>query len=133
MTKPTPETRETIEAELRMSERERAVEKARSMIQELDEFESRLQLLEKEAGLPVFYRSKPLTERMAHLGMSQESIANVASLLDAIKKLTLGRGDELPAAVKNMLAEEADAELSAADQLATILASRQPRAGGDVG
>jgi hypothetical protein len=125
MSKPTRQTRETIEAELRADEREKVVERVRSVIRELDEFETRVQALEKEAGLPFFYRSKPLAERMAHLGMSHESIEEVAGLLDAIEKLALGRADELSDAAKKMLAGQAEAELSAADQLATIIISRK--------
>jgi hypothetical protein len=46
--------------------------------------------MENDADLPVFHRLKPLTERMAHLGMSQKAIAHVAELLDGIEKLALG-------------------------------------------
>jgi hypothetical protein len=38
--------------------------------QEAQELEKRLQEFEAEAGLPTFYRSKTLVERMAALGMS---------------------------------------------------------------
>jgi hypothetical protein len=125
MTRPIRESRETIEAKLQMDERARVVvEKALSMIRELDEFEARLQAMENEAGLPVFYRSKPLTGRMAHLGMSQEAIAHIAELLDGIEKLSLGRG-ELSDVVKRQLGQEAEAARSAAEQLARIIKSRQ--------
>jgi hypothetical protein len=125
MTKPIRESRETIEAELQMGERARVVvEKALSMIRELDEFEARLQAMENEASLPVFYRSKPLTERIAHLGMSPEAIAHTAELLDGIEKLALGRG-ELSDVVKRQLGQEAEAARSAADQLARIIKTRQ--------
>jgi hypothetical protein len=62
---------------------------------------------------------------MAHLGMSQEAIDLVGQLLDAMEKLALGRGDEMSDAKKKMLAERADAELSAVDQLAAIIESRR--------
>jgi hypothetical protein len=128
MPKPTPQTKETIESELRAGEREKVLERARSVIRELDECEARLEALEKEAGLPSFYRSKTLTNRMAQLGMSHEAIDEVAGLLDAIEKLALGRCDELSEAAKKMLAREAQAELSAADQLATIIKAAGNRA-----
>jgi hypothetical protein len=67
---PAKQTRESIEAELGESEKERVVRKLRDAAQEVQEFEKHLQELEGEAGLPTFYRSKPLVERMAALGMS---------------------------------------------------------------
>lgn len=57
--------------------------------------------------------------------MSQEAIDLVGQLLDAMEKLALGRGDEMSDAKKKMLAERADAELSAVDQLAAIIESRR--------
>jgi hypothetical protein len=63
---------------------------------------------------------------MAHLGMSQEAIDLLGQLLDAREKLALGRGDEISDAAKRMLAERADAELSAVDQLAALIESRRP-------
>jgi hypothetical protein len=125
MSKPTRETRETIKAELQMGERERIVVELRSVIHEIEEFEAQFQALEREAGLPGFYRSKPITERMAHLGMSQEAIDDVGQLLDAMEKVMLGRGDEMSDITKRMLAERAEAEWSAVDQLATIVENHQ--------
>jgi flagellar biosynthesis chaperone FliJ len=124
MTKPTRETRETIENELHMNERERLVQEMGTVIRDIDELEAQLQALEKEAGLPTFYQSKPITERMAHLGMSREAIDSAARFIDVIEKLAKGRGDEMSDATKRMLAEAADAELSAVDQLAAIIESR---------
>ena len=125
MSKPTRETRATIKAELQMCERERIVVELRSVIQDIEEFEAQFQALEKEAGLPGFYRSKPITERMAHLGMSQEAIDVVGQLLDAMEKVMLGRGDEMSNSTKRMLAERAEAELAAVDQLAAIVENQQ--------
>ena len=127
MSKPTRETRETIKAELQMGACERIVDELRSAIQEIEEFEAQFQALERQAGLPGFYRSKPITERMAHLGMSQEAIDVVGQLLDAMEKVMLGRGDEMPDTTKRMLAERAEAELSAVDQLAAIIKHQKER------
>jgi hypothetical protein len=62
---------------------------------------------------------------MAHLGMSQEAIDLVGQLLDAMEKVMLGRGDEMSDTTKRMLAERAEAELSAVDQLAAIVENHQ--------
>jgi hypothetical protein len=74
-----------------MGERERIVVELRSVIDEIEEFEAQFQALEKGAGLPGFYRSKPITERMAHLGMSQEAIDVVDSSSMPWKRLALAR------------------------------------------
>jgi citrate synthase len=117
--------REKIEAELRMSERERIAAKLKDLIHDFDETEHNLQKLEAEQGLPTFYRTKPLAERMKHLGMSREAIEQIEVLLAAIESIV--KGDELPEATKKLLAQQADAEYSAIDQLASLLESRKAR------
>jgi hypothetical protein len=116
-----PIEREKIEAELRMSERERVVAKCRRLIDEFDEFERRLQALEAERGLPPSYRSKPLVERMAHLGMSEDALDKIKQLLAAIT--AFAKGGDPPE--KRLLAEHAGVEYSATDQLAVLMESRR--------
>jgi primosomal protein N'' len=116
-----PPEREKIEAELRVSERERVVAKCRRLINQFDEFERRLQALEAERGVPPSYRSKPLVKRMAHLGMSGDALDQIKQLLAAIK--VFAEADDPP--VKGLLAEHADAEYSAVDQLAVLMESRR--------
>ena len=101
------------------------MQKLRQILLDHEEFEKDLRQLEDEAGLPVFYRSKPIPERMAAVGMSQGAIDHVQKWLDAISKVGSGRGDELPDDVKRELAEEADAELSGAELLADIVQSHR--------
>lgn len=113
-----PPEREKIEAELRVSERERVVAKCRRLINQFDEFERRLQALEAERGVPPSYRSKPLVERIAHLGMSGDALDQIKQLLAAIK--VFAKADDPP--VKRLLAEHAD---SAVDQLAVLMESRR--------
>jgi hypothetical protein len=81
--------------------------------------EKHLEQREAEVGLPTFYRSKPLVERM--VGFDQAAIDQVQTWLDAIPKIVTGRQDELPEHVKRELATDADAELSGAEQLAAIM------------
>jgi hypothetical protein len=49
----------------------------------------------------------------------------VGQLLDAMEKVMLGRGDEMSDTTKRMLAERAEAELAAVDQLAAIVENQQ--------
>jgi hypothetical protein len=83
--------------------------------------EKHLERREAEVGLPTFYRSKPLVERMAAVGFDQATIDQVQTWLDGIPKIVTGRQDELPEHVKRELATDADAELSGAEQLAAIM------------
>jgi hypothetical protein len=62
---------------------------------------------------------------MKHLGMSPEAIGQVELLFAAIESFV--KGDDPPEAAKKLLAEQADAEYSATDQLATLLESRKAR------
>ncbi len=118
---PVKQTRESIEIELNEGEKERVVRKLRGLAQEALELEKRLQEMEDEAGLPTFYRSKPLVERMAAVGYDQDAIDQVQTWLDALPKIVSGLGDELPDDLKRELAEEADAELTGAELLAAIV------------
>jgi hypothetical protein len=118
---PAKQTRESIEAELNASERDRVIRKLQDTAQEAMEWENRLQEMEDEAGLPTFYRSKPIVERIAALGMSQEAIDRVQMWLDTFSKILSGRADELPDHLKQELAPEADAELTGAELLADIV------------
>jgi sugar-specific transcriptional regulator TrmB len=89
------------EAEQNNGERERLVQKLRELIENCSEFERDLQAREAEAGSPTYNKSKPIGERMAAVGMSQEAIDLVKTCMGAI---TSGRGDELPDYVKSELA-----------------------------
>jgi hypothetical protein len=64
--------RERIEAKLR--EREQLITKCLKVLAGIKELEADLERLEAERGLPELYRSKPLVDRLAHLGMSQDAI-----------------------------------------------------------
>jgi len=122
---PAKQTRESIEAELNASERDRVIRKLQDTAQEAMDWENRLQEMEDEAGLPTFYRSKPIVERIAALGMSQEAIDRVQMWLDTFSKILSGRTDELPDHLKQELAPEADAELTGAELLADIVQNRR--------
>jgi hypothetical protein len=116
---PAKQTRESIEAELNASEKYRVARKLQNAAREAQELEKRLQEFEAETGLPTFYRSKPIVERMAALGMSQAAIDHAQTWLDALSKVVSGHSDELPDHMKSELA--ADAELAGAELLADIV------------
>jgi hypothetical protein len=118
---PVKQTRELIEAELNASEEERVIQKLRNVAEGALELQKHLQVLEAEAGLPTFYRSKPLVERMAAVGCSQAAIDHVQTWFDAISKVGSWRGDELSDHVKREMAADADAELLGAERLANIV------------
>jgi hypothetical protein len=122
---PTKQTREEIEAELNASETGRVVHKLRALLVDHDEFEKGLQDLEAQHGLPEFYRSKTIVERMAAVGYDQAAIDHVKTWLDALNKIVSGRQDELPDHVKNELAADTDAELSGVELLADIVQSHR--------
>jgi hypothetical protein len=101
---PSKGTRESIKAEQNTGERERLLQKFRELVQNCAEFERDLQEREAEAGLATYDKSKPIVGRMAAVGMSQDAIDRVKTLMDAILKINSGRGDELPEHVKSELA-----------------------------
>src|SRR6516225_8610537 len=117
-----PTEREKIEAELRMNERDRVIDKLKRLLVDIEESEQALEAREAELGLPTD-RSRPLTERLARLGASKEAITEINLMFDLLGRLV--RGNDLPQAAKQLLAEIADAEYSAIDQLAALRESRR--------
>jgi hypothetical protein len=81
--------------------------------------------MEAELGLPTFYRSKPIVERMAALGYDQAAIDHVKTWLDVLTKIVSGRQDELADHLKNEFAADADAELTGVELLADIVQNRR--------
>lgn len=124
---PAKETKESIEAELNASEREHVIRKLTNAAREAIELEKELQEVEARLGFPAFYRSKPLVERMAAIGMRQIGIGRVGKYLDAFAKIASGRGDELTDDVKRELAASADAELLGGDLLNRIIDNHRQR------
>jgi hypothetical protein len=121
-----PTEREKIEAELGMSEKEKSLADLKRVIADFDELERDLEAREAELGLPSFYRSKPLAERLAAVGVSKEAIAKINLMLEAFDVIRrTGDVNDYPEPVKQMLAKVADAEYSALDQLAALRESRR--------
>jgi hypothetical protein len=118
---PVKQTRESIEAELNASKRERIALQLQELVSEAHLVEKDLRALEDEHGIPEFARSRPLPERMAAVGMSRAVIDRVQMMLDALDMVRQGRSDDLPDDVKSELSGQADAELSGAEQLAAIV------------
>src|SRR6267142_3852213 len=122
---PVKQTRESIEAELYASKRERIALQLQELVREAHLVENDLRSLEDEHGIPEFARSRPLPERMAAVGMSRAVIDRVQMMLDALDMVRQGLSDDLPDDVKSELAAQADAELSGAEQLAAIVGSNR--------
>jgi len=118
---PQKETRESIEAELNASKRERIALQLQEVVREAHLAEEDLRGIEDEHGIPEFARSRPLPERMAAVGMSRAVIDRISKFMDALNMVRQGRSDDLPDDVKSELAAQADAELSGAEQLAAIV------------
>ena len=118
---PQKETRESIEAELNASKRERIALQLQELVREAHLVENDLRSLEDEYGIPEFARSRPLPERMAAVGMSRAVIDRISKFMDALDMDRQGRSDDLPDDVQSELTGLADAELSGAEQLAAIV------------
>jgi len=83
---PKQQTREAIEVEMNADQVERLVE-------DIEEFERRLQEVEKGWGIAPS-PNKPLMDRMRAVGMSKKAIDGVSDMLEAITTIALGRMDE---------------------------------------
>jgi hypothetical protein len=118
---PQKETRESIEAELNASKRERIALQLQELVTEAHLVEKDLRALEDEHDIPEFAWSRPLPERMAAVGISRGVIDRISKFMDALDTVRQGRSDDLPDDVKSELAGQADAELSGAEQLAAIV------------
>jgi hypothetical protein len=118
---PTKQTKESIEAELNASERDRILAELRETIASIDEFERELQTLEARHGLPASQQSKSLAERMAALGLRQASIDSVQKYVEAFALIDASRTDEVAHDIKQGLAKQADAALTGAELLAKIV------------
>src|SRR5262249_34091872 len=112
-----------IEAEFRMSERDMIVAAMKRCIREIEEFEVELHMLERRQGLPSFYRSYSITERMRVLAFHADAISHVAQLLDVVNRLR--RGDEIPTALRENFSKQAEAERSAMEQLSRIVNAKK--------
>ena len=117
--------REKIEAELTMTEEEKTIVNHQRTIEDVQELDAMLCRLEAWAGFPLFYRSKPIPERLKALGVPTAMIEEVNLYLDALHAITQGHG--VPERAKALLAEREGAEQSALDQLATIVKARSAK------
>ena len=119
---PKKETPESIEAELNATQMERLLRELREVVRQIEEFEADLQERERAKGIKT-ERHKSLVARLAAVGVPKEAIDETAELLGAFELLMTGRPDELPERVRRKLAETAEAQISALDQLQDILLS----------
>jgi hypothetical protein len=112
-------TREQIEAELQMSQEEKTVANIRRAVHDIQRYDAMLSKLEVLAGLPLFYRSKPISERLRALGFENEMIEEINLCFDALDAIREDRG--LSERTKALLGEREAAEQSARDQLEAIV------------
>jgi hypothetical protein len=117
--------REKIEAELRMNEEEKTVANLWRTIEDVQEIDALLCRLEALAGLPLFYRSKPIPERLKALGFPSEMLEEVNFCFDSLDSMRQGHG--VPEHAKALLARREAAEQSALDQLAAIVKAQSAR------
>ncbi|MBV9561260.1 MAG: hypothetical protein JOY90_12515 [Bradyrhizobium sp.] len=126
---PKRETRRSIEAELNADEQRLFAERLEATMRDFEELECRVQELEKACGISGS-RDQPLDERLEAVGLNRAAAA-AREALEVMTKATLGEIDEIPERLKHELAERADAEISALDQLQAIVdavgANRQRR------
>jgi hypothetical protein len=115
---------------LAATEVERAIARCREVVRDVQYLERRLQEQGREWGItPLPGRS--LVERMAAVGMSKDAIQHVSDMLKAITRIVSGKLNEIPKGARVFLADMADAEISALDQMQDILdARRRARDGG---
>jgi len=90
----------------------------------VEEFEADLQERERRTGIKT-ERDKPLVDRLAALGMPKEAIEETAELLGAFELIMKDRPEGLSQRVRRKLAETAEAEISALDQLQDIIDARR--------
>jgi hypothetical protein len=112
-------TRELIEAELQMSQEEKTVANIQRAMHDIQGYDAMLSKLEALAGLPLFYRSKPISERLRALGFANEMIEGMNLCFDALDAIREDCG--LPERTKALLGEREAAEQSARDQLEAIV------------
>ena len=117
--------REKIESKLRMTEEEKTIVNIQRTIEDIQEFDAMLCRLEALAGLPLFYRSKPIPKRLEALGFPSETIEEVNLCFDALDAIRKGRG--VPERAKALIAGREAAEQSALDQLAAIVKAQSTK------
>ena len=83
---------ETMEAESTASAQDRLAADIRDVRSGLRKIEKEVEGLEDIRGLPAFYRSKSLPDRMAVVGMRKEAIELVQACLDALGRATPAKG-----------------------------------------
>ncbi|HEY7300949.1 MAG TPA: hypothetical protein VH684_23905 [Xanthobacteraceae bacterium] len=102
-----------------MSDEEKTVANIRRAVRDIEKYDDMLSRLEALAGLPLFYRSKPIPERLGALGFAKEIIDEINLCFAALDVIREGRG--LPERTKALLAQREAAERSALDQLDAIV------------
>jgi uroporphyrinogen-III synthase len=112
-------TREQIEAELLMSAEEKTVANIRRAVHDVQRYDAMLSRLELLAGLPLFNRSKSISERLRALGFAKELIEEIDLCFEALDAIREDRA--VPERTKALLAEREAAEQSALDQLEAIV------------
>jgi hypothetical protein len=121
---PRKETPESIEADLNASQTERLLADLKEAVRQVEEFEADLEARERAKGIKT-ERGKPLVDQLAGVGVPKEAIDETAELLSALGLIVSDRLEELPERVRRKLAEAAEAQLSALDQLQDILDARR--------
>jgi len=112
-------TKQEIEAESQLDERERKLTRLREIVADLDELEVDLRKAEDAVWQPHWSRNDPLPDRLLRVGVSRTAVDKVKRRFDCMDMIR--RGEPLPDEGKNILANADAAEESATQQLAAIV------------
>lgn len=114
-------TKSELQAELNESEKEKIRREIRDAIAGIRELEQMLTEAEDAVGRQPHWSSRdPIAERMARVGLSKESCAEVTQMFEALEKLDAG--ETIPPDVQAEFDRQTAAETSALAQLSAIVA-----------
>ena len=116
--RPEKTTREQIEAELKDSELDNALEDVREALLQFEEFESCLKVLEQKVWQPHWSHDDPLLDRLTRVSVSRDELKKVAERINDI-----WIDNPTAADIQKQLDRDV-ARKSALEQLGKLLASR---------
>jgi hypothetical protein len=114
-----PTSKQDIEPELSLSEKDKAIDALRRTVEDINELEAQITAEEERAGLVRSGPNAPLVDRLARLGYRKATRDRITWLFDAIEDLRHGRVVSLQ--IKSLLTDREVAEQSADDLLAAVV------------
>ena len=114
-----PTSKEDLETELRLTEKDKAIDALTRTVEDINELEAQITAEEERVGLVRSSPNAPLVDRLARLGYRKATRDRITGLFDAIEDLRHGR--VVSPAIKSLLSDREVAEQSADDQLAAVV------------